>query len=55
MRMHSAVLVSALFSLTLAAGVVFGAGPNLGKPISQTDLAPWDIDIEPSGGGVARR
>jgi mono/diheme cytochrome c family protein len=52
MRMHSAVLVSALFCLTLAPGVVFGAGPNLGKPISQTDLAPWDIDIEPSGAGL---
>jgi S-disulfanyl-L-cysteine oxidoreductase SoxD len=52
MRMHSAVLVSALFSLTLAPGVVFGAGPNLGKPISQTDIAPWDIDIEPSGAGL---
>jgi cytochrome c len=50
--MHSAVLVSALFSLTLAPGVVFGAGPNLGKPISQTDIAPWDIDIEPSGAGL---
>jgi cytochrome c len=50
--MHSAVLVSALFSLTLAPGVAFGAGPNLGKPISQTDLAPWDIDIEPSGAGL---
>jgi mono/diheme cytochrome c family protein len=52
MRMHSTVLVSALFSLALAPGVVFGAGPNLGKPISQTDLAPWDIDIEPSGAGL---
>jgi len=50
--MHSALLVSALFSLTLAPGVVFGAGPNLGKPISPTDLAPWDIDIEPSGAGL---
>jgi mono/diheme cytochrome c family protein len=52
MRMHSAVLISALFSLTLAPGAVFGAGPNLGKPISQTDLAPWDIDTEPSGAGL---
>ena len=52
MRMHSAVLVSTLFSLTLAPGVVFGAGPNLGKPISPADLAPWDIDIEPSGAGL---
>ena len=52
MRMHSAVLVSVLFSLTLAPGVVFGAGPNLGKPISPADLAPWDIDTEPSGAGL---
>jgi S-disulfanyl-L-cysteine oxidoreductase SoxD len=52
MRMHSAVLVSALVSLTLAPGVVFGAGANLGKPISPADLAPWDIDIEPSGAGL---
>jgi len=50
--MHSAVLVSALFALALAPGVAFGAGPNLGKPISQTDLAPWDIDVEPSGAGL---
>jgi S-disulfanyl-L-cysteine oxidoreductase SoxD len=52
MRMHSAVLVSALVSLTPAPGVVFGAGANLGKPISPADLAPWDIDIEPSGAGL---
>jgi mono/diheme cytochrome c family protein len=52
MRMHSAVLVSALVCLTLAPGVVFGAGANLGKPISPADLAPWDIDIEPSGAGL---
>ena len=38
MRMHSAVLVSALVCLTLAPGVVFGAGANLGKPISPADL-----------------
>lgn len=49
MRMHSALIVSALLSLTLAPGVAFGAGPNLGKPISPADIAPWDIDIEPSG------
>jgi S-disulfanyl-L-cysteine oxidoreductase SoxD len=52
MRMHSAVLVSALFSLALAPGTGFGAGPNLGKPISPADLDPWDIDIEPSGAGL---
>jgi S-disulfanyl-L-cysteine oxidoreductase SoxD len=52
MRMHNAFLLSALFSLTLAPGAVFGAGPNLGKSIGPADLAPWDIDIEPSGAGL---
>jgi cytochrome c len=26
--------------------------PNLGKPISQADIAAWDIDVEPSGAGL---
>lgn len=52
MRMHRAVLLSALFIFTTAPGAVFGGGVNLGKPISPADLAPWDIDIEPSGAGL---
>jgi S-disulfanyl-L-cysteine oxidoreductase SoxD len=28
------------------------AGPNLGQPISPSDFAGWDIDIEPSGAGL---
>jgi S-disulfanyl-L-cysteine oxidoreductase SoxD len=48
-----------LKSLSLAAAtfafgsnIVFAAGPDLGKPISQADAAAWDIDIEPSGAGL---
>jgi len=51
MRTHKILLLAA--ALTLASSsVVFGAGPHLGTPISPTDLAPWDIDIEPSGAGL---
>jgi S-disulfanyl-L-cysteine oxidoreductase SoxD len=42
--------------LALGAVLVFAAasaaladGPNLGKPLSQADLAPWDINILPDG------
>jgi cytochrome c len=27
-------------------------GPNLGQPISQADLAPWDLTIMPDGSGL---
>ena len=27
-------------------------GPGLGQPISNEDLAPWDISIQPSGAGL---
>jgi S-disulfanyl-L-cysteine oxidoreductase SoxD len=52
MRMHRAILLAALFAFTTAPGAVFGGGANLGKPISAADLAPWDIDVEPSGAGL---
>jgi len=31
---------------------VLATGPNLGQPISATDFAAWDIDVEPSGAGL---
>jgi mono/diheme cytochrome c family protein len=30
----------------------FGAGPDLGQPISEADLVPWDISIPPDGKGL---
>jgi S-disulfanyl-L-cysteine oxidoreductase SoxD len=35
--------------LTMPAGA---EGPNLGKPISQADLAPWDLTVMPDGSGL---
>ena len=31
---------------------VFGAGPNLGQPVGEADLASWDIGILPDGRGL---
>ena len=45
-----------LFALAL--GLAFGAGtavaetPGLGKPISEADIAAWNIDILPDGTGL---
>jgi S-disulfanyl-L-cysteine oxidoreductase SoxD len=33
-------------------GAVSAEDLKLGKPISAADIAPWDIDIEPSGAGL---
>jgi S-disulfanyl-L-cysteine oxidoreductase SoxD len=37
----------------LLSAVPAGAeGPNLGQPISQVDLAPWDLTVMPDGSGL---
>jgi cytochrome c len=38
--------------LALASPVFAQQGPNLGKPISQEELASWDISIGPDGAGL---
>ena len=38
--------------LTLAAGTAAAEGPNLGKPISPSDLKAWDIFVMPDGTGL---
>jgi S-disulfanyl-L-cysteine oxidoreductase SoxD len=52
MRTHRIVLLAATLTLINSSCAVLAAGPNLGKPISAADLAPWDIDIEPDGAGL---
>jgi S-disulfanyl-L-cysteine oxidoreductase SoxD len=42
-----AVVAFLLFAVPAAA-----EGPNLGQPISQSDLAPWDLTIMPDGTGL---
>jgi hypothetical protein len=51
MFMRSAALVVGVMFLALASA---GAAetPNLGKPISPADIAPWDITIMPDGTGL---
>jgi S-disulfanyl-L-cysteine oxidoreductase SoxD len=44
--------LSGLCAFVFGVGTALGQGPNLGKPISQADIAAWDIDIEPSGAGL---
>ena len=51
MFMRSAKLVLAL-AFMLAATVAAADGPNLGKPISEAEIAPWDISIMPDGTGL---
>ena len=43
---------AAALALALPCAAFAENGPNLGKPISQADLAPWDISIGPDGVGL---
>jgi hypothetical protein len=52
MRTHKMLLLSGLCTLAIGTGVAFGEGRNLGRPMVPADMAPWDIDIEPSGEGL---
>ncbi len=52
MRMHKIRLLSAAVTFAFGTGVAFGAGPDLGEPISPAELALWDIDIQPDGAGL---
>jgi hypothetical protein len=52
MHMRKIFFLSVALTFAFGAGGVFGTGPNLGKPSSSAELAPWDIDIEPSGAGL---
>jgi cytochrome c len=38
--------------LILSASAIASERPNLGKPIGEADLAPWDISIMPDGTGL---
>jgi mono/diheme cytochrome c family protein len=53
MRMRERLTLSAvlLFAAT-ATATVSAQTPQFGQPISPADLAPWDIEILPSGAGL---
>jgi cytochrome c len=44
--------LSTLTAIVLLAMPASAEGPNLGQPISQADLAPWDITVMPDGSGL---
>ena len=39
-------------ALCLAASAASAEGPGLGKPVTDADIAAWDISIEPNGDGL---
>jgi hypothetical protein len=39
-------------ALALCAGAAFAETPSLGKPVTEADLALWDISIGPDGKGL---
>ncbi len=47
--MRDLALAACLVALGVAAGAARAESPHLGKPISQADLAGWDINILPDG------
>jgi S-disulfanyl-L-cysteine oxidoreductase SoxD len=42
--------LAAVFALACAPAIA--AGPNLGRPITPAEIAPWDISIQPDGTGL---
>jgi mono/diheme cytochrome c family protein len=52
MSMRNIASIAGSAALALSAAALAEQGPNLGKPISQEDLAPWDISIGPDGAGL---
>ena len=36
----------------VAAGAASADGPGLGKPLTEADIAAWDISIQPDGTGL---
>jgi S-disulfanyl-L-cysteine oxidoreductase SoxD len=53
MSMRKMLVAAAPAALLAFASPVFAQqSPNLGKPISQEDLASWDISIGPDGAGL---
>jgi len=40
------------FALCVASGMALAQQPGLGKPIPESDIEAWDIDVSPSGKGL---
>jgi cytochrome c553 len=49
MFMRDLAIAACGLALAIVGGAAFAETPNLGKPVSQSDLAEWDINILPDG------
>jgi mono/diheme cytochrome c family protein len=49
MSMRKLALAAGMAALALSIGAALAESPHLGKPITQADLAEWDINILPDG------
>jgi S-disulfanyl-L-cysteine oxidoreductase SoxD len=49
MSMRKLALAAGMAALALSIGAALAESPHLGKPITQPDLAEWDINILPDG------
>jgi mono/diheme cytochrome c family protein len=49
MFMRDLLIAACGLALAIVGGAAFAETPNLGKPVSQSDLAEWDINILPDG------
>ena len=52
MSTHSAIVLAIGLALCLVAGPALADGPALGKPLTEADIAIWDISIDPDGKGL---
>ncbi len=52
MSMLKATIALGVFGFGLSFGAFAAEGPGLGEPITQEDLAPWDINVMPDGTGL---
>jgi mono/diheme cytochrome c family protein len=52
MSMRDLALAACVVALAFGAGAANAQSPHLGKPIGQTDLAEWDINILPDGSNL---
>lgn len=48
----SRLATAALLTLALASMARAGDSPNLGKPVSEADIKPWDISVMPDGSNL---
>jgi mono/diheme cytochrome c family protein len=49
MSMRKFATAAAALAFACGAGLALAEGPNLGKPITPSDLSAWDINILPDG------